>query len=114
MMCEVAAATGSIATRADECASPLLRRRFIPMCPALRCDRFGICRPGQARLGGALLVVRDYGQLVHVLQQNAAALQVEDAVLAPGLELAIDALARCTDEDAELLLRDVHLGAEIR
>src|SRR5215831_5635767 len=63
---------------------------------------------------GALLVVCDQGQLVHILQQNAAALQVEDAVLAPGLELAIDALARRTDEDAKLLLRDMHIGTEIR
>src|SRR3954462_5503685 len=52
-------------------------------------------------------------QLGHVLQQYPAALQVQNAVLAPELQLAVDALAGGADEDAELLLRDVHLGAEI-
>ena len=60
-----------------------------------------------------LLVPRDRGQLGHVLQQNAPALQVQNAVLAPELQLTVDAFARGADEDAELLLRDVHLGAEI-
>ena len=49
----------------------------------------------------------------HVLQQNPAALQVQNAVLAPLLQLTVDAFARRTDEHAELLLRDMHLGAEI-
>src|ERR1700760_878972 len=60
-----------------------------------------------------LFVARDRGEPGQVLQQDAAALQVEDAILAPGLQLTIDALARGADEDAELLLRDMHLGAEI-
>src|SRR5229473_5503622 len=64
-------------------------------------------------LRSALLVARHRGQLGHVLQQDAAALQIEDAFLAPGLELAIDAFARGADEDAELLLRDVHFRAVI-
>src|SRR5215470_9513371 len=60
-----------------------------------------------------LFVARNRGQPVHVLQQDAAALQVQNAVLAPALQLPVDALARGADENAELLLRDVHLGAEI-
>ena len=59
------------------------------------------------------LVARHRGQPVHVLQQDPAALQVQDAVLAPELQLAVDAFAGGADEYAELLLRDVHLGAEI-
>ena len=48
------------------------------------------------------------------LQENAAApLQIENAVLAPELQLAVDAFAGGADEDPELLLRDMHLGAEI-
>src|ERR1700761_8862821 len=61
----------------------------------------------------ALFVARDGGEPGHVLQQDAPALQIEDAVLAPGLQLTVDAFARGADEDAELLLRDVDLGAEI-
>ena len=60
-----------------------------------------------------LLVPRDRRQLGHVPQQDAAALEIEDRFLAPGLKLAVDALAGGADEDAELLLRDVHLRAEI-
>jgi hypothetical protein len=60
-----------------------------------------------------LLVPRDCGEPVQILQQDAAALQVQNAVLAPGLELAVDAFARGADEHPELLLRDMHLGAEI-
>src|SRR6476659_2527489 len=52
-------------------------------------------------------------QLGHVLQQDASALQVKDAVPAPQLQLAVDAFAGGADKDAELLLRDVHLGPEI-
>src|ERR1700739_2777884 len=63
--------------------------------------------------GRTLIVARDRGQLVQVLQQDAAALQVKNAVLAPGLQLPVDAFARGADENAELLLRDVHLRAEI-
>src|SRR5216683_5937890 len=63
-----------------------------------------------------LIVARDRGQLVQVLQQDAAALQVQNTVLAPGLQLTVDAFARRADEDPELLLRDVHfrsvVGAE--
>src|SRR5207244_10049823 len=61
-----------------------------------------------------LLVPRHRRQLGHVLQQDTAALQVQYAVLAPELELAVDAFAGGADEDAELFLRDVHLGTEIR
>src|ERR1700724_1754543 len=60
-----------------------------------------------------LLVPRDRGQPVQILQQDAAALQVQDAVLAPGLELTVDAFARRADEHPEVFLGDVHLGAEI-
>src|SRR4051794_28013447 len=60
-----------------------------------------------------LLVPRDRRQLGHVPQQDAAALEIEDRLLAPGLKLAVDALAGGADENAELLLRDVHLRAEI-
>src|SRR5437879_1240080 len=60
-----------------------------------------------------LLVARDRGQTIQVLQQDAAALQVQNAVLAPGLQLAVDAFARGADEHAELFLRDVHFGTEI-
>src|SRR5258708_10832534 len=114
-MCEVAPAPGTTtAARAEECNSPFLRRRFIPICPALRWERFDM-GPAGARVGagGALLVARDRGQPCQVLQQDAAALQIEDAVLAPGLQLPVDALARGADEDAELFLRNVHLGTEI-
>ena len=52
-------------------------------------------------------------QLGHILQQYAPALQVQDAVLAPELQLAVDALAGGADENAELLLRDVHFRTEI-
>src|SRR4029079_10711965 len=52
-------------------------------------------------------------QLGHVLQQYPSALQVENAVLAPELQLTVDAFTGGADEDAELLLRDVHLGTEI-
>ncbi|KAH2816221.1 hypothetical protein KXV85_004376, partial [Aspergillus fumigatus] len=61
----------------------------------------------------SLVVPRHGGQLVQILQQDAAALQVQDAVLAPELELAVDALAGGADEDAELLLGNVNLGTEI-
>src|SRR5262245_58032023 len=60
-----------------------------------------------------LLVLRDPVQLVEVLQQDAAALQIEDAVLAPGLQLPVDALACGADEDAKLFLGDMDLGTEI-
>src|SRR5262249_31134990 len=56
---------------------------------------------------------RHRGQLGQVLQQDAAALQVQNAVLAPELELAVDAFAGGADEDAELLLGNMNLGAEI-
>src|SRR5262249_17951625 len=111
-ICEVEAASRALAARAEECASPLLRSRFIPIWPALRWERFDILRPG-LRTKRALFVARDRGQLVEILQQHAAALQIEDAVLAPGLQLAVHALARRADEDAELFLRDVHLRSEI-
>src|SRR6478752_747043 len=52
-------------------------------------------------------------QLGHVLQQYPSALQVQDAVLAPELQLTVDAFAGGADEDAELLLRDVHFGPEV-
>ena len=42
------------------------------------------------------------------------ALQIKDSVLAPLLQLAIDALTCSADEHAELLLRDVYFRAEIR
>src|SRR5438105_12912891 len=60
-----------------------------------------------------LLVPCNRGQPVQVLQQDAAALQIEDAVLAPALQLTVDAFARGADEHAELFLRDVHFGTEI-
>src|ERR1700688_918601 len=60
-----------------------------------------------------LLVARHRRQLGHVLQQNAPALQIQNAVLAPELQLTVDAFARGADEDTELLLRDMDLGAEI-
>src|SRR6185437_10999221 len=69
--------------------------------------------PMSGRRRNDLFVARHRGQLRHVLQQDAAALQIEDAVAAPGLKLAIDAFARGADEDAELLLRNMNLGAEI-
>src|SRR5439155_8126447 len=50
---------------------------------------------------------------VQILQQDAAALQVENAVLAPELQLTVDALARGADEDAELLLRNMNFRSEI-
>src|SRR5271166_5439430 len=102
-ICEVFSARGASVPRREECTSPRLRSRFIPICPALRCERFDISH----REGGdkGLFVARDRGQLGHVPQQDAAALQVQNAVLAPGLELTIDAFARCADEDAELFLR---------
>src|SRR3954466_1237594 len=53
------------------------------------------------------------GQSRDVLQQNSTALQVENAVFTPLLQLPIHAFARRTNEDPKLLLRDVHLGAEI-
>src|SRR6476646_1891380 len=68
------------------------------------------CRP---RRSEALLVPRHRRQPVQVLQQDAAALQVENAVLAPELQLTVDAFAGGADEDAELFLRDVHFGTEI-
>src|SRR5712672_517952 len=75
--------------------------------------RRSAAKSGQ-RCGAALLLVtRHRGEPVHVQQQNAAALQVENAVLAPELQLTIDAFARGADEDPELLLRDVHLGSVI-
>src|SRR5215470_17179708 len=40
-----------------------------------------------------LFVAGDRFQLLHVLQQDAAALQVQDTVLAPRLQLTVDALA---------------------
>src|SRR5207245_6075303 len=46
--------------------------------------------------------------------QDAAALQIQNAVLAPELQLTVDAFARGADEDAELFLRDMNLGAKIR
>src|SRR5207237_5855847 len=61
----------------------------------------------------SLFVPRDRGQPAQVLQQDAAALQVQDAVLAPALELTVDAFARSADEHPELFLRDMHFGAEI-
>jgi hypothetical protein len=48
--------------------------------------------------GGNLLVPRHRRQLGHVLQQNASALQVEDAVLAPKLQLAVNAFAGGADK----------------
>ncbi len=60
-----------------------------------------------------LFVARHRRQLGHVLQQDAAALQVQNAVLAPVLKLPVDAFARGADEYAQLFLRNVHLGAEI-
>ena len=50
--------------------------------------------------GSGLLVPRHRRQLGHVLQQDAAALQVQNAVLAPELQLAVDAFARGADEHA--------------
>src|ERR1700737_3920688 len=60
-----------------------------------------------------LLVPRHRRQLGHVLQQYAAALQVQNAVLAPELQLTVDAFAGGADEDAELLLRDVDFRSEV-
>jgi multidrug efflux pump subunit AcrB len=60
-----------------------------------------------------LFVPRHRGQLGHVLQQDAATLQVENAVLAPELQLTVDAFTRSTDEHPELFLRNMHLRAEI-
>src|SRR5437868_3415864 len=79
---------------------------------ARHCDGIGSTSFNRTRESSALFVARDRGQAGYVLQQDAAPLQVEDAVLAPGLKLPVDAFTRRTDEDAELLLRDVHLGAE--
>src|SRR5882757_800654 len=59
------------------------------------------------------VVSRHRRQLGHVLQQYPSALQVQNAVLAPELQLAVDAFAGGADEDAELLLRDVDFGAEV-
>jgi len=86
----------------------------------------GIGRDVRSRRGGKMaarhlwgeaprssVVARDVVQAGHVLQQDAAALQIEDAVLAPGLQLPGDALACGADEHAELLLRNVDFGAEI-
>src|SRR5450755_4624718 len=76
--------------------------------------RRSAAKSGQ-RCGGAalLLVTRHRGEPVHVQQQNAAALQIENVFLAPELQLTVDAFARGADEDAELLLRDVHFGSVI-
>ena len=60
-------------------------------------------------LGNALRIPRDVGQTAHVLEQDAAALKIENAVLAPLLELPVDALARRADVNAELLLGDMDL-----
>src|SRR5438034_1060729 len=62
---------------------------------------------------GTSLVPCRRRQLGHVLQQYPSALQVQNAVLAPQLQLTVDALAGGADEDAELLLRDVHFGTEV-
>src|SRR5689334_4856090 len=59
------------------------------------------------------VVAGDRVEARHVLQQDAAALQIQNAILAPGLQLPVDAFASGADEYAELLLRDVDLGAEI-
>ncbi len=80
------------------------------------------CRPrrnnrnGTACFGDAFpsLVPCHRGQLGHILQQDAAALQVQNAILAPELQLTVDAFARRADEDTELLLRDVDFRSEIR
>jgi hypothetical protein len=45
--------------------------------------------------------------------KNPPALQNQNAVLAPELQLAVDAFAHGADENAELFLRDVHFGTEI-
>src|SRR5262245_18818101 len=59
------------------------------------------------------VVARDSCQLAQVLQQNAAPLEVQDTILAPDLQLTIDAFARRADENPELLLRDVHFRSII-
>src|SRR5579871_2645935 len=111
-ICEVASPlAAAAAARCEECTSPRLCNRLMPICPALRCERFDISHRGSGLR--PLFVACDRGQLGYVPQQDAAALQVQNAVLPPGLQLAVDALARCADEDAELLLRDMHLGAKI-
>src|SRR6267154_4286293 len=69
------------------------------------------CRPRQS--SGALIVPRHRRQLVQVLQQDPAALQVQNAVLAPELQLTVDAFAGGADEDAELLLRNMHFRSEV-
>src|SRR3954451_2237579 len=77
-------------------------------------------RTGQSRMWKelnksqiGLFVARDCGQSRHVLQQNSTALQVENAVFTPLLQLPINAFARRADEHPELLLRDVHFGAKV-
>ena len=83
-------------------------------------DDAGITRrvkpaPPMRRLRNNVTALRAIArELRQVEQQDAAALQIEDSVLAPLLQLAIDAFARRADEDAKLLLRDVDFGAEIR
>src|SRR5437867_10952346 len=62
---------------------------------------------------GTSLVPCHRRQLGHVLQQYPSALQVQNAVLAPELQLTVDAFAGGADEDAELLLRDMHFGTKI-
>src|SRR5437868_525670 len=61
----------------------------------------------------ALFVARHRGQPAHVQEQDTAALQVQNSVLAPLLQLTVDAFARGADEDAELFLRNMHLGSEV-
>src|SRR6478672_2860386 len=65
------------------------------------------------RISGPSVVPCHRRQLGHVLQQYPSTLQVQNAVLAPELQLTVDALAGSADEDAELLLRDVHFGPEV-
>src|ERR1700729_70502 len=92
MIWEVVPEQLAAAARAEECARPLLRRRFIPICPRLRCDRFGILARASAlvltfasRCGWllcecwnqGLFVARDRGEPGQVLQQDPAALQIE-------------------------------------
>jgi hypothetical protein len=65
----------------------------------------------EGRIG--LFVARDRGQSRHVLQQNSTALQIENALFTPLLQLPIDAFARRADEHSELLLRDMNLRTEV-
>ena len=85
------APAGATAARAEECASPFLptgSSRYARRCDGSGSASWNRARDGEPRyLSFAIRV-----NLFEVLQQDAAPLKVQAAILAPGLQLSVDAL----------------------